>query len=397
MAVNVLVTGGAGYLGSILCEHLLNAGHRVIALDNQIYGQHSLFHLCAYPRFEFVFGDARDEKLMYGLVKEADVLIHSKEFAQNLLNDLNKIKIQEHVPAVLTPSVPISRDFLTDKKILGQMASVSDERVFDTYLYLLKEFNGNTEGKLTLDFDNAAKSLGIGNMSVEDYRRQIHKVLLKLKDKYKLIKFESPKRNQNTEIRLQDTQPESSQEKINIPTLYWRYGWNQTLSFPAKVMYLINLSYTQRSLDGRFSVSRENISKTYVVSESFISQGNQELRRLNIVDIQYSDLENKSFDERSPSTYTLQDLYNPEDLKQQLKNLEQKYGKEKLDRAIHTAKIVYEERNIKTIETLIHLEDQYGIDTVDKAAKIISEKNTDNPKRSAGYLINTIKSIVIQK
>jgi nucleoside-diphosphate-sugar epimerase len=73
--MKILVTGGAGYLGSILCEHLLAAAHEVTALDNLMYSQHSLFHLCAHPRFEFVFGDARDERLMQKLVKEADVLI----------------------------------------------------------------------------------------------------------------------------------------------------------------------------------------------------------------------------------------------------------------------------------------------------------------------------------
>jgi nucleoside-diphosphate-sugar epimerase len=72
---NVLITGGAGYLGSILCEHLLSAGHRVNAVDNVAYGQHSLFHLCANPDFDFVRGDARDERLMKDLVKRADAII----------------------------------------------------------------------------------------------------------------------------------------------------------------------------------------------------------------------------------------------------------------------------------------------------------------------------------
>lgn len=71
----VLVTGGAGYLGSILCERLLSAGCRVTALDSLLYGQHSLFHLCAHPGFEFVFGDARKEETLSPLVREADVII----------------------------------------------------------------------------------------------------------------------------------------------------------------------------------------------------------------------------------------------------------------------------------------------------------------------------------
>lgn len=73
--LRVLVTGGAGYLGSVLCEHLLNAGHHVAVIDNLMYGQHSLFHLCANPRFKFIYGDVRDETLMRGLVNKAEVLV----------------------------------------------------------------------------------------------------------------------------------------------------------------------------------------------------------------------------------------------------------------------------------------------------------------------------------
>lgn len=71
----VLVTGGAGYLGSILCERLLDAGFHVTVVDNLIYGQYSLFHLCGSPCFEFIFGDARDETLIRSLLRQADVLI----------------------------------------------------------------------------------------------------------------------------------------------------------------------------------------------------------------------------------------------------------------------------------------------------------------------------------
>jgi nucleoside-diphosphate-sugar epimerase len=75
MADRVLITGGAGYLGSILCETLLSQGYRVTVLDNLMFGEQSLFHLAANPDFEFIFGDARDEALVKRLVREADVLI----------------------------------------------------------------------------------------------------------------------------------------------------------------------------------------------------------------------------------------------------------------------------------------------------------------------------------
>lgn len=325
---------------------------------------------------------------------EADVLIRSKEFAGSILSNFKKIQVQENIPASLTPSVSISQDIIRNKRMLSEMASQSDKRAFDTYLYLLKEYDGNKDRILSLNYDNLAKSLGINHMSPEDYRRQITKTLGKLEEKYSLIEFKKPTRNQNAEVKLK---PESSMEKLDIPTTFWRYGWNKTLSFPAKVMYLINLSYTQRSSQNSFSISREKLSKSHGLSESFISEGNQTLRKLNLLDIHYSELEDQRFSQRQPNVYTLLELYNPQDLKKNLDKLTQKYGKEKLNRAVTTASLVFEEKNPKTIEALIALEDQYGRSTVDEAAKKISEKNPDNPKRSAGYLINTVKSIGYKK
>ncbi|NEO83082.1 MAG: NAD(P)-dependent oxidoreductase [Spirulina sp. SIO3F2] len=75
MSLHVLVTGAAGYLGSVLCEQLLDANYQVTALDNLRYGQNSLFHLCANPHFDFIFGDARNPELMQPLTQHADVII----------------------------------------------------------------------------------------------------------------------------------------------------------------------------------------------------------------------------------------------------------------------------------------------------------------------------------
>ena len=75
MSSRILVTGGAGYLGSVLCERLLDAGFQVTAIDHLLYGQANLFHLCANPDFEFIVGDARDEGLMARCVRKADVII----------------------------------------------------------------------------------------------------------------------------------------------------------------------------------------------------------------------------------------------------------------------------------------------------------------------------------
>lgn len=73
--MNILVTGGAGYLGSVLCEILLDKGYKVTTVDSLMYRQKSLFHLCNNPNFDFVFGDVRDKNLMHELIKNADVIV----------------------------------------------------------------------------------------------------------------------------------------------------------------------------------------------------------------------------------------------------------------------------------------------------------------------------------
>jgi nucleoside-diphosphate-sugar epimerase len=72
---SVLVTGGAGYLGSMLVPELLAAGHRVTVLDNFMYSQNSLAHLCANPDFDAVHGDARAPNTLSPLLSKADMVI----------------------------------------------------------------------------------------------------------------------------------------------------------------------------------------------------------------------------------------------------------------------------------------------------------------------------------
>lgn len=73
--MRVLVTGAAGYIGSVLCEHLLDAGHEVVGLDSMLYGEPSLFHLCSDGRFSFHRGDVRDESRMRDLLVDVDGVI----------------------------------------------------------------------------------------------------------------------------------------------------------------------------------------------------------------------------------------------------------------------------------------------------------------------------------
>jgi nucleoside-diphosphate-sugar epimerase len=73
--MRVLVTGGAGYIGSVLVGHLLRNNHRVTVLDNLLYGVQGLYQYCAVVGFDFVRGDVRDEALMRKLLAHQDVIL----------------------------------------------------------------------------------------------------------------------------------------------------------------------------------------------------------------------------------------------------------------------------------------------------------------------------------
>ena len=72
---NILVTGGAGYLGSTMVPDLLAAGHKVTVLDNFMFKQSSLNHCCYHPNFSVLKGDIRQKNTMTKAMKNSDVII----------------------------------------------------------------------------------------------------------------------------------------------------------------------------------------------------------------------------------------------------------------------------------------------------------------------------------
>ncbi len=75
MSSNILVTGGAGYLGSVMVPELLKLGHKVTVLDTFMFAQNSLSDVCHLDNFNVVKGDARDKALLKSLTKDKDIVI----------------------------------------------------------------------------------------------------------------------------------------------------------------------------------------------------------------------------------------------------------------------------------------------------------------------------------
>ena len=73
--MKILITGGAGYIGSVLTPILLSKGYEVTVLDSFMFRQNSLAECCQYDTFTVVRGDCRDEGLMQKLLKDADAII----------------------------------------------------------------------------------------------------------------------------------------------------------------------------------------------------------------------------------------------------------------------------------------------------------------------------------
>jgi len=90
MKKSVLITGGAGYLGSVLAEVLLDNGYDVTVFDNLMYKQTSLLHLCDNKRFRFVKGDVTDKGRFLNYIVSHDIIIPLAAIVGAPACDVNK-------------------------------------------------------------------------------------------------------------------------------------------------------------------------------------------------------------------------------------------------------------------------------------------------------------------
>jgi len=90
-------------------------------------------------------------------------------------------------------------------------------------------------------------------------------------------------------------------------------------------------------------------------------------------------------------------LYDPEELRLKLKEIEEKYGKKEYNEARKYARIVFEENSPEVIEDIILKRKEYGKEKVKKAFDIVARKSIDNPKRKYNYVVGIIEKIADKK
>ncbi len=359
---------------------------KVIVIDNEIV----------------IIGSSNWSESAFTKNAETNVLIKSKGLASELLKYFKTIKIDKEA----TSAIPVQEDgvflswqFLENPNLAGRMLTRQSERAFDLYLLLLREFDGNPEGKIALGYDKIAASLGLyDTMTRIAYRRQIIKSLRKLEQDYKLIKFE-PEYNKDATITLLSyDNPEKTYSMpkgwyFQIPNDYWEYGWDRQLSHRAKFCYFINLAYVSISNSAPWWFSSLDVlAKRFNISEWVISKGMGELRSLNLIDVAYDTPKEGSYETLLAKSYKVLPLYDPEWLETEWGRLELSYGAKRLNKAKEFAKIVFKENDPRVVEEIIALMGSLGEKQVKKAFAIVEKKSVGNSKRCYAYVKGILKN-----
>jgi len=332
---------------------------------------------------------------------EASCLIRSKDLANQFLGDFSKISI-DYEASILNeerkPPVRLSRAFLTEPSLAPRMLSSRGETAFDLYLLLLKNFDGNPQGTIAIDYKTLIPASGLAQrVKYATARDELKQALRRLDEKYKLI---TRKRRffMDTIVTLlnyPDKTPYSlpQEEYCSIPDEYWSYGWHTSLSFPEKYCFLINLCKGGASRGRLWSDYIMGLSRQFSIDRNTLSQGMQGLRKLNIIDMEYSSYSAKegSFKRVGPIRFRILGLYSPQFLNKEKEKLAQIYGKERFAKAVNYAEIVFRGNDTQVIEDIIKKTDEYGADEVDRAFRIVSERSAGNPIRSYRYVVGILQ------
>ena len=120
----VLITGGAGYVGSALVPELLAKGYKVVVLDLFIFGNYASRSVLANPNFEQVKGDIRDKDLLREIVPGCDAVIHLAAISNDPSFELNPELSRSINYDAFGPLVKISKESGVSRFIFASTSSV---------------------------------------------------------------------------------------------------------------------------------------------------------------------------------------------------------------------------------------------------------------------------------
>lgn len=330
---------------------------------------------------------------------EANVLIRSKAFAEEILKGFETLKL--YAPEIgNSETVVVPLAFLNSKQLLGRMVAAHDDRSFDTYLFLLKVLGKKGEGKEEIAGYEALKELlGIRGENEWNNGRAVRRVLKRLQDNYGLVTL-SYKRGEEPVVSLKAIEDRtgpglaSGAQVVEIPVTYWEWGWNKELSFPGRVMYVLGTMYSSASRTApTWFRSGDDLVKRHGFARMFLQDGFMDLRRHNLVEVRPDRLKPGNYSGRKANRYAPNPLYDPRELKRRFTELKERYGKKKVQKAAGYASLVYEDSDVEAVERLILLEEEFGAEVVQRAARVVGKMHGSNPKKTVGYLIATIQGI----
>ena len=332
---------------------------------------------------------------------ETSCLIRSKELAQQFLKYFSKITIDREVSDFdeeRKSGVRLNPVFLKDPSLAACMLRAFDETAFDLYLFLLKNFDGNLEGRVGIDYKNITSSLGLDKrLSFVSSRDILVRALARLDERYQLIIRKKQAPNPPLVILLnyphKEPYPIPQEGYFSLPQEYWLYGWDKMLSMPEKFCFLLNLYKTNIVRNPTWSSYMGDLTREFNISWSTLKRGMQGLRKLNIIEIQYPEYPEKGgFAGRGISYIRLHKLYSPEVLKKEKDKLAQLYSKGQFEEAQRYADIIYKGNDIQAIEDIINKIKEYGVTKVDRAFQIVSQMTPDNPKRIYEYVVGILET-----
>ena len=137
--MKILITGGAGFIGSHLCDSLVELGHRVVAIDNLSLGrENNLEQLAGNPEFEFVRGDILNSELFDGLVSKGgfDCVFHMAA---------NSDIARSHA----SPSIDLDNSFMTTFRVLEAMRGAGIKQIV---FASTSAIYGEADGEIAEDF-----------------------------------------------------------------------------------------------------------------------------------------------------------------------------------------------------------------------------------------------------